>query len=49
MNLLWMGLATLFMVLEKLPQFGRTITKPMGLLLIGGGLTVLIWPFVDGV
>ena len=49
MNLLWMGLATLFMVLEKLPQFGRTVTKPMGLLLIGGGLTVLIWPFVDGV
>ncbi len=30
MNLAWMGLATLFMVLEKLPQIGHIVTKPMG-------------------
>jgi len=30
MSLLWMGAATLFMVLEKLPQIGHVITKPMG-------------------
>lgn len=34
MNLLWMGLATLLMVLEKLPDIGRYITKPLGLVLI---------------
>ncbi len=34
MNLLWMGLATLFMVLEKLPQAGRLLTAPAGILLI---------------
>lgn len=40
MNLAWMGLATLFMVLEKLPQIGHRITAPMGYLLIAGGLWV---------
>ena len=29
MNLAWMGLATLFMVIEKLPQIGHYTTKPM--------------------
>ena len=37
MSLLWMGAATLFMVLEKLPQIGQRVTKPMGILLILGG------------
>jgi predicted metal-binding membrane protein len=37
MSLLWMGAATLFMVLEKLPQIGQRVTKPMGVLLILGG------------
>ena len=38
MSLLWMGLATLFMVVEKLPQIGHYVTKPMGVLLILAGL-----------
>lgn len=48
MNLAWMGLATVFMVLEKLPQVGHVVTKPMGVLLILAGLAVLISPFVTG-
>ncbi|MEP2642340.1 MULTISPECIES: DUF2182 domain-containing protein [Roseobacteraceae] len=41
MNLAWMGLATLFMVIEKLPQVGHIVTKPMGVLLCGAGLVVI--------
>ena len=48
MSLLWMGLATLFMVLEKLPQIGHRVTRPMGVMLIAGGLAVLAWPYVTG-
>lgn len=44
-NLLWMGLATVIMVLEKLPDIGRPLTRPLGwgLLAIGigcGGLAI---------
>ncbi|MEO0391312.1 MAG: DUF2182 domain-containing protein [Pseudomonadota bacterium] len=46
MNLAWMGLATLFMVLEKLPQIGHVVTKPMGMLLIAAGLAVIAWPLI---
>ncbi|GGX45729.1 hypothetical protein GCM10007385_11520 [Tateyamaria omphalii] len=48
MSLLWMGLATLFMVIEKLPQIGHVVTKPMGVLLVLGGIGVLAYPFVSG-
>ena len=48
MNLAWMGLATLFMVLEKLPQIGHRVTKPMGGRLILSGLAVLALPLVNG-
>ncbi len=48
MSLLWMGLATFFMVLEKLPQIGHHVTKPMGVALILGGLAVLALPLVNG-
>ena len=48
MNLAWMGLATFFMVLEKLPQIGHRVTRPMGVLLIGGGVAVLAAPLVMG-
>lgn len=48
MNLAWMGLATLFMVLEKLPQIGHVVTKPMGVILIISGLAVLVWPLIGG-
>lgn len=48
MSLLWMGLATLFMVIEKLPQVGHVVTKPMGAILIAGGLAVVAAPLVMG-
>ena len=39
MNLLWMGAATLFMVLEKLPDIGRRLTRPAGwVLIVAAGL-----------
>ena len=40
MNLAWMGLATFFMVLEKLPQIGHRVTRPMGYLLIASGVAL---------
>ena len=40
MSLLWMGLATLFMVMEKLPQIGHFLLKPAGVALIAGGIYV---------
>lgn len=49
MSLLWMGLATFFMVIEKLPQIGHYVTKPMGVTLIAAGVGVLIWhPIMGG-
>ncbi len=38
MNLVWMGVATLLMVLEKLPEIGRLVTRPLGVGLLAGGL-----------
>jgi predicted metal-binding membrane protein len=38
MNLMWMGAATLFMVLEKLPEIGRYLTKPLGAALVIGAV-----------
>ncbi len=46
MNLAWMGLATLFMVLEKLPQIGHYVSKPMGVVLIFGAVVVAGWPLI---
>ena len=48
MSLLWMGLATLFMVIEKLPQIGHYVIKPMGFALILGGVAVIAYPYVMG-
>ncbi|MEL7260843.1 MAG: DUF2182 domain-containing protein [Pseudomonadota bacterium] len=48
MSLMWMGLATLFMVIEKLPQIGHVVTKPMGVALVLGGISVLAYPVVAG-
>ena len=48
MNLAWMGLATLFMVLEKLPQIGHRVTKPMGVILTAAGIAVIVYPFLTG-
>ena len=36
MNIAFMGLATFIMVLEKLPDLGRWITRPLGVVLIAG-------------
>jgi predicted metal-binding membrane protein len=40
MNLAWMGLATFFMVIEKLPQLGHYVTKPMGFALVIAGVAL---------
>ncbi|MEM9498499.1 MAG: DUF2182 domain-containing protein [Pseudomonadota bacterium] len=48
MSLLWMGLATLFMVVEKLPDIGHRVVRPMGVMLIVAGLGVLAWPMMMG-
>ena len=42
MSLLWMGLATLFMVIEKLPAIGHRVSRPMGAVLILAGLGLVI-------
>ena len=42
MSLAWMGLATLFMIIEKLPQIGHQVTKPLGILLIVVGLSIAV-------
>ena len=42
MSLVWMGLATLFMVLEKLPEIGRPLTRPAGFALIGAGVLLAL-------
>ena len=48
MNLLWMGLATIFMVLEKMPQIGRALTKPLGFALILGAVTLASFHYFEG-
>lgn len=48
MSLLWMGLATLFMVLEKLPQIGHVVVRPMGIILIAAGVAVMAMPLFMG-
>ncbi|WP_146344544.1 DUF2182 domain-containing protein [Falsiphaeobacter marinintestinus] len=40
MNLAFMGLATVIMVLEKLPEIGRYVTRPLGALLIAGAVVI---------
>ncbi len=42
MNLGWMGLATLFMVAEKLPDVGGPLRKPAGVALLGAGVYMVL-------
>ncbi|MCB1340663.1 MAG: DUF2182 domain-containing protein [Pseudooceanicola sp.] len=42
MSLLWMGLATVFMVMEKLPQIGHRVVKPMGVALVLAGVALVL-------
>ncbi|WP_166416329.1 DUF2182 domain-containing protein [Cochlodiniinecator piscidefendens] len=41
MNIAWMGLATVFMVFEKLPEIGRWITRPLGVVLVGWAMFLM--------
>ncbi len=41
MNLAFMGLATVIMVLEKLPDLGRYLTRPLGAVLMVASVWVL--------
>jgi predicted metal-binding membrane protein len=44
-----MGLATVFMIIEKLPQIGHYVTKPMGAILIAAGVLLALWtPLMGG-
>lgn len=42
MNLAFMGVATLIMVLEKMQNLGRYLTRPLGVVLILGAMTLLV-------
>ncbi len=42
MDLIWMGGATVLMTLEKLPQIGRYLTRPVGIALVIWGCYVLL-------
>jgi len=43
MNLLWMGIAMVLMTLEKLPDLGRRLTRPLGFgLLAAAGLALFV-------
>ena len=46
MNLGFMGLATLVMIAEKLPDYGRYVTLPLSLLLLISGSIVVISNFI---
>ena len=38
MNLVWMGIATLIMTLEKLPDLGKWLTRPLGVCFVAAGV-----------
>lgn len=41
-SLAWMGLATVLMVVEKMPTVGRHVTRPLGLALLAAAVATLI-------
>lgn len=45
MNLVWMGIATVLMALEKLPRIGRYLTLPLGLVLLSAGAALILITF----
>jgi predicted metal-binding membrane protein len=49
MSLLWMGLATFAMVLEKLPAIGHHVTRPLGVGLMLAGIGLAAWQVAVGV
>lgn len=46
MNLVWMGIATVLMALEKLPRIGRYLTLPLGIALLSAGAGLLFLTFM---
>ena len=42
MNFMWMGLITLIVILEKIPQIGKVVKKPLGVLLIVVGVYLMV-------
>ena len=46
MNLAFMGLATVIMVLEKLPDIGRYITRPLGIILLLSAASLAFSAFI---
>lgn len=44
MSLLWMGLATFVMILEKIPAIGHHLLRPVGVALVLAGLVTAFWP-----
>lgn len=42
MNLVFMGIATVIMMIEKLPQIGQYLTKPLGIFLVASSVWVLL-------
>jgi len=45
MNFAWMGLITLVVVIEKLPQVGILVKKPLGSILIISGIGLALINF----
>lgn len=45
MNVAFMGLATVIMIFEKLPDLGRYITRPLGGVLIAAGILTFVTAF----
>ncbi|WP_299356202.1 DUF2182 domain-containing protein [uncultured Shimia sp.] len=45
MNIAFMGLATIIMVLEKLPEIGRYITRPLGAVLLASAAALVATTF----
>jgi predicted metal-binding membrane protein len=45
MNLVWMGLATLLMTLEKLPRLGPLVTTSLGVTLVAAGALTLVFTY----
>jgi predicted metal-binding membrane protein len=42
MNIAFMGLATILMVLEKLPEIGRWLTRPLGVALLAAAAWIAV-------
>ena len=42
MNLVFMGIATVIMMMEKLPQIGKYLTKPLGFFFVASSILVLV-------